>query len=71
LPNAARDFVYDDVVMRSITTEKAAETDDCIVFLGFGQSAGSGRNFEGTGHADDLDIFFIRPRAHKRVVGAA
>jgi hypothetical protein len=35
-----------------------------------GESARSGRNFEGPRYADDLDIFFIRPRAHKRVVGA-
>jgi len=71
LPNAARDLVHDDVVMRGIAAQQASEADDGVVFLGFSESAGSGRNLEGTGHAEDFDVPLFCPGSYKSVVGAA
>ena len=58
LSDAASDFVDDDVVVGCVSAEKAAEADDGVVFSRFGESAGGGRDFEGTGDADDGDVFF-------------
>lgn len=35
LPDAASDFVDDDVVVGSVAAEKASETDDGVVLTGF------------------------------------
>ena len=40
LPNAARDFVSDHVVMSCVSAKQTAETDNGIVFPGFGKGAG-------------------------------
>ncbi len=56
LPNPARDFVDDYVVMRRISAQQAPETDDGVVFLGFSEGASRGRNFERAGDANDLDV---------------
>src|SRR6184192_1364655 len=71
LPNAARDLVHDDVVMRGIAAQQASEADDGVVFFSFSQSAGGGRNFEGTGDAEDFDVPLFCPGSYKSVVGAA
>ncbi len=56
LADAAGDFVDDDVVVRGVAAQQAAQADDCIVFFGLGKGAGSGRNFERAGDADDFDV---------------
>ena len=57
LSDAAGDFVGDDIVVSGIAAEEAADADYGIVFLCFGQGTRGGGNFEGSGDADDLDIF--------------
>jgi len=67
LPDAAGDFVDDYVVMGSVAAEKAADADDGVVFLGFGEFAGGKRNFEGTGDADEVDAFSLCTGAREAV----
>ena len=57
LPDSTGDFVDDHVVVSGVATQQATEADDGIVFLGFSQGAGGGRDFEGARDADKLDIF--------------
>ena len=71
LPNPACDLVHDNVVVRSVAAQQASEADDGVVFFSFSQSAGGGRNFEGTGHAEDFDVPLFCPGSYKSVVGAA
>jgi hypothetical protein len=70
LPNAASDFVDDDVVMRGIAAQQAAEANDGVVFFCLGESARGGRNFECAGNADDLDVILVGSRTNKAVVCA-
>src|SRR5437764_11938203 len=42
LPNAARDLVHDDDVMRGIAAQQASEADDGAVLLGFSRRACGG-----------------------------
>lgn len=60
LPNPPRDFVDDDVVMRSISANQASKANDSVVFLGFGERTGSRGNFKRTGYTDDFDVIVLR-----------
>ncbi len=46
LPDATRDFVDDDVVVSGVSAQQTAETDDGVVFPGFGKGASCGRDFK-------------------------
>src|SRR5207248_597221 len=70
LPNPSRDLVHDHVIVGRISAEQASEANDAIVFLGFGERAGGGGDFEGAGYADDFDVVFFRTGADQSVVGA-
>ena len=63
LANTASDLVDDDIVVRGVAPQQAAEADDGVVFFGFGKSARGGGDFESAGDADDGDVFFFRARA--------
>ena len=71
LPNPARDFVDDHVVMGRVSAQQASETDNGVAFLCFGKSARYGRDFESTGNTHDLNVSFVRARAHQAVVSAS
>lgn len=70
LADATGTFVNDDIVMRGIAAEQAAETDDGIVFSGFGKGTGGGGNFERTGYTDDVNVLLLCTGTEKRVTGA-
>ena len=57
LPDAARDFVHNNIVMGGIATDQTTEANDGIVFPGCGESASGRWNFECPGNADELDVF--------------
>ena len=67
LSDAARDFIDDDVVVRSVAAQKASDADDGVVFSCFRQRARGGRNLESAGSADDIDCFFGHARAHQSI----
>jgi len=56
LPDAARDFVHDDVVMGGVAAQEATQTNNGIVFLGLGKSTSGRRNLERARNADDFDV---------------
>ena len=61
LSNPARNFIDDHVVVRCVPAQQTAETDDRVIFFGFGESAGSRWDFKGAWHTDDLDGFLPYP----------
>jgi hypothetical protein len=71
LPDPARDFVDDHVVMGGISAKQAAEADDGVIFLGFRQRARSGWDFERAGDADDFDGVFFSSGTEQPVVGTS
>jgi hypothetical protein len=71
LADAACYFVDDDVVMRGVAAQQAAETDDGVVFFSFGQSARGRGNFEGAGDANDFDVVLFCSRANQSVISAS
>jgi len=68
LSDAARDFIDDDVVVGRGASQQAAEANNGVIFSGFRQRAGRGRNFEGAGNTNDLDVLLFRTRTQKGVV---
>lgn len=70
LPDAACDFVDDDVVVGGVAADKASQADDGIVFFRFCERTRRRRNLEGAGDADESNIFFIGSGADKAVEGA-
>src|SRR5580698_5348173 len=70
LSDAARNFIHNDVVMRSIAAQQAADAEDRIVLLRFGEHSSRRRNFECTGDADQRDVFFLGTGTQQSVVGA-
>ena len=68
LPNAARDFIDDHVVMRGVAAEQAAKADDGVILFRLRQRPCRGRNFKRPRHTDDLDVFLFRTRAQKPVI---
>jgi hypothetical protein len=67
LPDAARNFVDDNVVVGSVPTNQTAEADNRIVFPGLGERASRRRNFECARNADDVDRFGFGPAAQQSV----
>src|ERR1700674_3783943 len=70
LPDAARNFVDDDIVMRRVAADQATEANYRIVFSSFSKHASGGWNFESSGYADHRDVFLVRARAQQSVVSA-
>ena len=70
LADATRYFVHDDVVVRRIAAQQAAEANDGVVSACFGEGARGGRDFEGAGNPDDLDISLSRSGAKQPIVCA-
>ena len=71
LPDAACDFIHDDVVVRGIAAQQAAQTDDGIVKFSLRLCPSGRRNFEGPRDADDLDIFGLCSTAQQPVERAS
>ena len=71
LANPACDFVDDDVIMRGVSTQQAAETDDGVVFASFGERARGGGNLERAGNANNIDVSILRAGADQSVVCAS
>ena len=71
LSNPARNFIDDHVVVRCVPAQQTAETDDRIIFFGFGESAGSRWDFKGAWHTDDLDGFLSHPGTQKTIIGTS
>lgn len=67
LPDAARDFVHDHVIVRGIAAQQATQANDGVVFLGLGESSRSGWNFKSAWHPDNFDVFFISAQTEKSV----
>jgi len=70
LADAAGNFVDDHVVVRRVSTQQAAETNDGIVFLSFGKRAGCRGDFEGARDADNFDCFLSGAGTQQPVVCA-
>ena len=71
LSNTPRDFVDDDVVVSRASPQQTANTNDRVVFAGFGERAGSRGDFKRAGHADNVDVLIFRAGAKQAVVSAA
>ena len=67
LANPASDFVDDDIVVRSVTAQQAAQADDGVVFFCFRERASRGWDFEGAGDPDDLDAPGLCATLHESV----
>lgn len=52
LPNTARDFVDDDIIVGRVSAKQASDADDGVVFLRERERARGGRNLEGARHAN-------------------
>ena len=70
LSDTARDFIHNDVIVRSVAADKASEADDGVVFFGFGERARRGGNFESAGNTDEGDVFFVDTGTEKAVESA-
>ena len=56
LADSAGYFVVDGLVVGGFAAEEAAEGDDGVELLRFGEGAGGGGNLPGSGDADDLYV---------------
>jgi len=70
LPNAARHFVDDDVVVRRISAQKTSDTNNRIVFFRSGKSPGSRGNLEASRHTCNRNIFLLRPQPKQPIARA-
>ena len=71
LADPTRHFVDDDVVMRGISAQQAAEADDRVVLLRFCERAGRRGNLESARDANDVDVLVLRTGTDESVVRAA
>ena len=70
LSDAAATLVHDDVVVSSVTAQKASNADDRVVFFGVGEGASSGRNLKSARNANQIDIVLLYSGTQERVIGA-
>src|SRR6185312_5008355 len=70
LPDAARHFIDDDVIVRGVAAQQASDADDGVIFSGFRKRVRGRGNFKSTRSADNLDRFFGDTRAQQTVKGA-
>jgi hypothetical protein len=56
--------------MGRIATQQAADAEDRVILFGFGESASSQGNLKGSGNTNQHNVFLLRPRAQKTIVGA-
>ena len=71
LPDPARDFIHDDVVVSGIATEQTTQTENGVIFAGLGHLARGQWNLKGAGHANDLDIPALRVTAQQSIERAS
>jgi hypothetical protein len=71
LPDAARNFIHNDVVVGGIAAQQATQADNRVIPPSPGESAGGHRNFECAGHTNDFDIFALCPAAQQSVACAS
>jgi len=67
LPNAARDFIYDDVIVRSIAAQQTAQTNNRIVFFGLCQCASGGGKFKRARNTNDPNILGFRTTTQQSI----
>ena len=67
LPDAPRDFVDDDVVVRRISAQQTSDADDGVVFPGRGQSPRRRRNLKCSRHADNVDVVLRSPASQQPI----
>ncbi len=70
LSDAASDLVDDDVIVGGVAAKQASDADDGVVFFCLGESAGGGGDFEGSGDADDINVFLAGAQAKESVACA-
>jgi hypothetical protein len=70
LPDAARDFVHDDVVVCRIAAQQTADADDRVVLFRFRQGASGDGNFECARNTNEGDVFFLSAGAEQPIVCA-
>jgi len=67
LPNPARHFVYDHVIVRSISPQQTTETNHRVVLLRLRQLPRRQRDLKRPWHAYQFYIFFVRARARQSI----
>jgi len=71
LSNSARNFVDDNVVMRGVASQQAAQTDNGVVFSGLSQGACRGRDLKGSWDANYFDVVLFCPGTDQAVICTA
>ena len=70
LPDAPRNFIHDDVIVRRVAAQQTTNTENRVVLPSFGKRARGQRDFECPGNSDQRDVFLLRARAQQSVVSA-
>src|SRR5580658_1327259 len=70
LPNAARNFVDDHVVVRRVAAQQTANANHRVVLFRLRERASGYGNLKCAGHANQRDILLVRSRAEQPVVCA-
>jgi hypothetical protein len=70
LPDAPSNFIHNDIVMRRIATQQAANTNDRVVLFRLSKHSGRRRNLERAGNPREHDIFLSGARPQQSIVGA-
>ena len=71
LPDPARDFIDDHVIMRRVSAQQASNANYGVVLSCFSERARGGGNFKGSRDADDIDATLFHARPEKAVVCAS
>ena len=71
LPDATRDFIDNHIVVGGISSQQTADANDGAVPAGFGESAGGGRNFEGTRNSNNIDGLVFGTGSKQSIIGAS
>ena len=69
LANAARDLVDDHIVVPRVSAKQAAEADDGVIFLCFGERARGDRDLERPGYANNVDVVLLCFRSQQSIAG--
>ena len=70
LSDPPRDLISDDVIVQGVATEKTADTDDGVIFPGFGEAAGCGWNFESARNAGQIYVRLLCSQSQKAIGSA-
>jgi hypothetical protein len=71
LPDPARNFVDDNVIVRGVAAQQATQANDGVVFFSLGESACGGWNFKRAWYPNNFDVVLVGPRTQKPVIGTA